>query len=72
MKEMLRQFVVFTLFFLVAFVGVRIFLDVVIDGLSIADINMVRLIITTAIGAVVVGILYVLVFFVMNKLGKKK
>ena len=65
--DKIRQFVVFAVVWLVVTIGVRIFLDVVIDGLAMADIDMVRLLWTSAVGAVVAGAGYVFVYHLLSK-----
>jgi len=67
----MKQTAIFTIVWFVVFVGVTIFLDVVIDGIRIADINMVRLVITSAIGAIVAGIVNTLILVALDKRKKK-
>lgn len=67
----MKQTIIFTVVWFAVFVGVTIFLDVVIDGISVADINMVRLVATSAIGAIVAGIVNTLVLLALDKCKNK-
>ena len=71
MKDKMKQTIIFTVVWFAVFVGVTIFLDVVIDGISVADINMVRLVATSAIGAIVAGIVNTLVLLALDKCKNK-